>query len=351
MEFYSTVFHLTRHIRHAIQVKKKYNSSVGERMSFINTLRSTDNKVIKSIRSAINDSAIGRKLIDSLLYSPNTPDREYISHLYEKTFGETPNLDNPKNFNEKINWIKLNDRKPLYTQMVDKYKAKSIIADRVGSEYAFPLIGVWGKPEDIDFDKLPNKFVLKPNHAGGVVICRDKATFNKKEAIRYLNQILGTNYYVRFREWAYKDVERKVICEQYMGEHLADYKTYCFNGKPLYTLVWDNIPIDEMSKPEPFFCGAYDKDWNRTGLEVQYPSKLRDVEKPTCHKKMLEIAEKLSKDNLFMRVDCYIIGDHVYVGEMTMYPYAGFFLFKNNDYNIQFGNHLHLPIDAEPENN
>lgn len=270
-------------------------------------------------------------------------DKRYLTYVYKKSFGVDLNLENPKTFNEKNNWRKLYDRKDIYTDMVDKYKMKSVVNERCGEGHTFKTLGVWNNPNDIDFDELPDKFVLKANHAGGVIVCRDKSTFDTEKAIKELKQMLKLNYYIMSREWPYKNVERKIIAEEYMGENLIDYKNYCFNGKLVYTLVWKNISREDGRKPYAHFCGAYDNNWKKTNMEIDYPTFDEIIEKPDCYDLMKVVAEKMSSGIPFVRTDCYIINDHVYVGEMTFFPWGGFMKFKDEEWNEKLGDLQELP--------
>ncbi len=263
-------------------------------------------------------------------------DRDYIMRKYKQELGVYPDLEHPKNFNEKNNWRKLNDRKDIYTLMVDKFRVKEIIEKRVGAKYMFKLLGHWDRPEDINFDSLPAKFVLKPNHSGGVLICRDKATFDRKRAIKLLKKALTRNFFILSREWPYKNVKHCIIAEEYMGEGLVDYKNYVFNGKVLYTFVWKNIPSGD-GKPKAHICGVYDRNWQRTDIEIDYPSMDIEIAKPKCYDEMVRVAEAMAKDTIFVRCDCYIIEDHPYVGEMTFFPWGGFQRFKDEKWNIYLG--------------
>lgn len=274
---------------------------------------------------------------------PWIKDKKYIVKQYKKRFGVKPDLASPKNFNEKNNWRKLYDRKDIYTSMVDKFKIKEVIKERCGEDYFVPLIGVWDRAKDIDFDKLPNQFVLKANHAGGVIVCRDKSVFDKKSAIKELNKIQKRNYFYMSREWPYKNVKRKIICEQYIGENLTDYKNYCFNGKLQYTFVWENKSREDGRKPTAYFCGAYDRDWKKTSIDIDYPSKDDVVLKPDNYKEMIEIAEKISKDIPFVRVDCYIVDNRIYIGELTFFPWGGFQKFNDQYWNDYLGDLEVLP--------
>lgn len=270
-------------------------------------------------------------------------DRAYITQIFEDRFGRKPNLDTPLDFNEKNNWRKLYDRREIYTKMVDKYRVKELIARRAGAEHTFPLYGVWDDPGDIDFSKLPDQFVLKVNHAGGVIVCRDKGSFDKEGAIKELREALKADYFYGSREWPYKNVRRKVICEAYMGENLTDYKNYCFNGKLQYTFVWENESRSDGRKPAAYFCGAYDRQWQKSGIEIDYPTHDKLVEKPNCYEELMEVAEKMSEGIPFVRVDCYIINNRVYVGEMTFFPWGGFMKFKDEAWNRALGDLEELP--------
>lgn len=288
-------------------------------------------------------TSIIHRIKSKIKYKAWMNDKSYLMRLYKDRFGVYPNLEDPKTFNEKNNWRKLYDRKDLYTLMVDKYRLKEIIEKRVGVNHTFKLLGVWDSPDDIDFDKLPNQFVLKVNHAGGVIICRDKSILDKKSTISELRFFLGIDYFIRNREWPYKNVKRKIIAEEYMGENLVDYKNYCFYGKLAYTLVWKNHPRADGRKPEAHFCGAYDREWNKTDMRLDYPTDDIEIEKPKKHGELLRVAEAMSRSIPFVRVDCYIINDSVYVGEMTFFPWAGFQKFKDEKWNVYLGELEQLP--------
>jgi len=309
------------------------------------------NMIIRSILRKMVISFSKTRLGQIYNYHPYMDDRKYIRELYKKRFGGFPDLDNPKNFNEKNNWRKLYDRKPIYTDMVDKYRIKEIIAQRVGIDYFFPLLGVWDDPNKIDFDSLPRQFVLKVNHAGGVIICRDKATLNFKEVRKELGDSLKVDYFSPSREWPYKNVKKKIIAEQYMGEGLIDYKNYCFNGKLAFTFVWQNEPKADGSKPRPFFCGAYDRNWQKSGIEIDYPTVDKEILKPACYDEMVRVAELMSQNIPFVRVDCYIINYKVFVGEMTFFPWGGFMKFKDEKWNNLLGELEVLPTKKEMRTN
>jgi len=290
---------------------------------------------------------VNSRIMEIIINRPWVRDEKRIREIYKQRFGVEPNLNDPVNFNEKNNWRKLNDRNPYYTKLVDKYLIKNEIIKKLGEEYTFPLLGVWDRPEEIDYSKLPNRFVLKVNHAGGIIVCRDKSTFNKKFAGRKLKRGLSTDFFSHSREWPYKNVPRKIIAEEYMGENLTDYKNYCFNGKLLYTFVWENASKDDGTKPEASFCGAYDRNWEKTGIEIDYPSKDKVYEKPSVYDEMVRVAEIMSENIPFVRVDCYIINDHVYVGEMTFFPWGGFQKFRDEYWNDYLGELEVLPSEMK----
>ena len=320
-------------------------------MSAIHTMRerllSSDSKVIRKCSEALYAcflSFVNGRFMVFFHEKPWMSDRRYIEKLYYKRFGVKPDLDNPKTFNEKNNWRKLHDRRDIYTQMVDKYRAKEFIAERCGEGHTARLLGVWDDPADIDYDTLPDKFALKPNHAGGVIVCRDKTNFDREKAVKELKSALKVNYYLGSREWPYKNVPRKVIAEEYMGENLTDYKNYCFNGKLQYTFVWSNESRADGRKPQAYFCGAYDRAWKKSEIAIDYPTKDIEYPCPDCYEQMVEIAEKLSKDIPFVRVDCYCIKGHVYIGEMTFFPWGGFMKFKDRTWDEKLGELEKLPF-------
>lgn len=283
-------------------------------------------------------------------------DKLYLKMKYYLLMGKKLDLKNPKTFSEKIQWLKLYDRKPEYTMMVDKYAVKEYVAGIIGNKYVIPTIGVWNQIEDIDWDNLPNQFVLKTTHGGGscgVVICKDKAKLDRIHSKQKLQDSLDSDIYVRFREWPYKDVPKRIIAEKYMSEmnvlqkdtDLSDYKFYCFNGEPKYCQV---IRGRNCKKTIDF----YDMQWNHmpfVGLNPIYGN-ARDfifngntqIDKPKCIKEMIHICRILANGIPFTRIDLYMIEDKVYFGEITFYPASGFGVFTPNDWNYKLGNLLRL---------
>lgn len=252
-------------------------------------------------------------------------DKKYIELLYEKTFNKKLDLNNPQTFNEKLQWLKLYNRKDVYTKMVDKYEAKEYVGNIIGEEYIIPTIGIYNKFEDIDFDKLPNQFVMKCTHdSGGLVIVKDKSKLDIKSAKKKINKSLKRNYYLAGREWPYKNVKPRIIIEQYMEDksgELRDYKIYAFNGKAEYLML-----CFDRSKGQTKFI-YFDRNWNIkkefSNDGIKYGDNIK-VEKPKSLDKMFKYAELLSKDIPFVRVDFYEVNGKLYFGELTFFPSSGF---------------------------
>lgn len=271
-------------------------------------------------------------------------DYEFLCKKYEVKFGEKLNLENPKRFNEKLQWLKLYDRKPEYSIMADKYLVKDYVAKIIGEKYIIPTIEVWNDSEDIDFCSLPNQFVLKCNHNSGLgmYICRNKEKIDIKEVKENLNKGLKQNYYLTNREWPYKNISRKIIAEQYMQdetEGLTDYKVHNFNGVPQFILV-----CKDRFKNSGLTEDFYTPEWQR--MEVKRPNCTNSkemMEKPKELDEILELSKKLSKGIPFVRTDFYIINHQVYFSEMTFYPASGFEKYEPDEWDYIFGSYLKLP--------
>lgn len=267
-----------------------------------------------------------------------TSDKNQIRIKYLFNFGKLPDLNNPTTFNEKLQWLKLYNRNPLYTVMVDKFQVRKYISDKIGDDYLIPLLGSWEKPEEIDFESLPSKFVLKCNHNSGtgMLICSDKNKINIEKVKDELQKGINEDYYIYSREWPYKNVPRKIICEEYLGDNPNDYKFFCFNGKVEYILVCSDR-FDSIK--ETFF----DRNWNvapfkRPNIEID-----DKIKKPINFNKMIELSEFLSKDIPFLRVDFYEVDNKIYFGELTFYPASGFSPFEPNDWDYKLGDLIELP--------
>lgn len=269
-------------------------------------------------------------------------DEQFLKREYYLALGKPLNLDNPQTFNEKLQWLKIHNRKPEYTTMVDKYTAKQYVADRIGSQYIIPTLGVWDHFDDIDFDVLPNQFVLKCTHdSRGLVICTDKAKFDKKSAKKKIEHCLKRKYYYTHREWPYKDVEPRIIAEKYMENtfkgDLKDYKLMCFNGKVKATFVCSDRFSNTGLK-----VTFYNTDWKRMPFERHYPASETEIDRPQTYKEMVTLAEKLSENIPFIRVDFYEINGRVYFGELTFFPGSGYEEFTPEEWDKTFGDWIEL---------
>lgn len=272
------------------------------------------------------------------------PDKLFLKLKFRLTMGQKLNLRTPKTFNEKLQWLKLYNRKPEYTTMVDKYAVKEYVAKIIGEEYIIPTLGVWNSVSEIDWDSLPNQFVLKTTHGGGgcdVIICKDKATLDKVAAKEKLNRSLRSDIFWNFREWPYKNVSKHIIAEKFMtnnGKDLEDYKIHCFNGEPKFILVCSNrygggAMIDDFYTPEWKLM-----DVRRPG----HPKSEKASKAPEQLQQMLELSRILSKDIPFLRTDFYIIENQIYFGELTFFPASGMSKFEPEEYDETFGNYLNL---------
>lgn len=258
------------------------------------------------------------------------------------------NLSSPKTYNEKLQWLKINDRRPEYTKMVDKATAKEFASEIMGEEFIVPTYGVWDSFDDIDFDKLPNQFVLKCTHnSGGTVICRDKSTFDKSAAERVLNRCLRKNIYWPTREYPYKEVKPRIIGEQFMDDGrakvsgLTDYKFFCFNGIPKFLYVSQGF-YDHSITQVSFF----DLDGNRLSVKRSDYKELINFERPKSFEKMKHLVADVAKkiDAPFIRVDLYEVHGKIYFSEFTFFPCSGMLPFYPNEWDYKFGEMIHLPM-------
>lgn len=271
-------------------------------------------------------------------------DENYLRLAYYAVFKEKLDLDNSTSFNEKLQWLKLHDRRQEYIMMVDKYQVRDYIAQAIGEEYLIPLLGVWDDPEEIDFDALPQQFVLKCNHNSGLgmCICKDKSTLDIPRVKKELKRGLRENYYLTGREWPYKDVPRKIICEKYMTdgktEGLTDYKFYCFDGQVKAVMLATNRFVKGKTRFDYF-----DQDFYHLPFTWGLPNSEIPPSKPDEFEKMLEIAETLSKGIPHVRVDLYLSDGHIYFGELTFFDGCGFEKIEPVEWDYQLGSWLSLP--------
>ncbi len=274
-------------------------------------------------------------------------DEKYLKMIFKDKMGYPLNLKDPKTFNEKLQWLKLYDRKPIYTTMVDKYEAKKYVAEKIGEEYIIPTLGVWDSFDEIDFDALPNQFVLKCTHdSGGLVICRDKAKLDIEKVRVKIERCLKREYFWIGREWPYKNVKPRIIAEEYLGEDLRDYRFYCFNGKVKLIYSYYNESNTEGDKPEPATCDILNEAWERMPFRQKSFAGNVIPKKPKAFEEMLKISEQLSKDISFLRVDFYEL-DRLYVGELTFFPGSGTSPFYPDEWDRTLGDWIKLAKKEE----
>lgn len=283
-----------------------------------------------------------------LKFSPVLPDKFYLSCMVRVNCGYWPNWNNPQTYNEKLQWLKLYNRNPEYTMMVDKYSVKEYVAGIIGDEYIIPTLGVWDRPEEIEWDVLPNQFVLKTTHGGGntgVVICKDKSAFNRQKAVEKLNASLKQDIYRTLREWPYKNIPRRIIAEQFVSPSddadLPDYKFFCFDGavKALF------IGTERSSGNVKF--DYFDADFNHLDLIQSHPMSGKKIAKPLHFEEMKEIASKLSKGLPHVRVDLYNVDGKIYFGELTFFHHGGVTPFHPKDWDYTFGSWIQLPRERK----
>lgn len=277
-------------------------------------------------------------------FSRVIPDKVFINIKFFKFFGHFVDFKNPKTYNEKLQWLKIYNRDPLYNTFVDKYLVKEYVAKKIGEQYIIPLLGKWNSFDEIDFDKLPDQFVLKCNHdCGGIVICRDKSSFDKVAAKKKLEEHLKDNYYWQHREWPYKDVKPCIFAEKYMvdesGYELKDYKWFCFDGEPkaLY------IAQDRENENEDTKFDFYDMAFNHLPIKNGHPNANAIKEKPKGFEEMYKLAQVLSKGIPHVRVDFYNINGKIYFGELTLFHMSGFVKFEPKEWDKIFGDWIKLP--------
>lgn len=272
------------------------------------------------------------------------PDKLYLSIYYRLNMRKRLDWSDLQTYNEKLQWLKIHNRKPEMTEMVDKYQAKRYVAERIGVEYIIPTLGIYDSVEDIDFDALPNQFVLKCTHdSGGIVICTDKSVLDKDAARKKLRKFLKRGYFWLNREWPYKHVPRRIIAEQYMvdesGYELKDYKFFCFDGEPKALF----IATDRGRKDEETKFDFFDMDFNHLPVKNGHPNSPRPIACPPGFEKMKELAAKLSQGQPHVRVDFYDINGKVYFGELTFYHWSGVVPFDPEEWDYTFGSWIKLP--------
>lgn len=265
----------------------------------------------------------------------------YLKLMYWAKFGKKLDLINPKSYNEKLQWLKLNENNSLCAKMVDKYEVKKIVSEILGEEYIIPTLGVWNSFDEIDFSKLPDEgFVIKTTHdSGGVYICKEKKNYNEKEARKVICKSMKRNYFWTGREPAYREVKPRIIAEPLLvdesGTELKDYKVFNFDGKAKMIQVdYDRFTIHKRN--------LYDIEWNYINAEIKYPTSSRTINKPVCLDKLIELSEKLSKGFIHARTDFYVIGEKILFGEITFIHGSGYECFRPASFGIEVGNWIRI---------
>lgn len=301
-------------------------------------------KLAKKVIRLILDSNYRFLILSSKGFYKHVPDDKFLKKVYKGTFGRDLNLDNPHSYNEKLQWIKLFDHRPIYTQLVDKYEVKNIVSDVIGEKYIIPTIGVWDSFDDIDFGALPNQFVLKCTHdSGGIVICKDATQLDKEKARKKIEKCLHRDFYLRNREWPYKNVPRRIIAEKYMEDHkygeLRDYKFFCFDGVPFIMF----IASDRQSVGQETKFDFFDMAFNPLNIINGHPVSKTLPDKPLNFELMKKFAGMLSKGFPQMRVDFYEVNGNVFFGEMTLFHHSGLCAFEPEEWDYKLGEQLTLP--------
>ena len=264
-------------------------------------------------------------------------DEIYVRVEYFIVFGKRLRLKNPQTYSEKLQWLKLHEGDPIYTRMVDKAEAKKYVTEIIGEEYIIPTYGVWNHFDEIDFDKLPDQFVLKTTHdSGGVIICKDKKTLDKNAAKVKLEKSLKNDYYYTSKEWPYKNVVPRIIAEKYMEDEsgeLCDYKLFCFDGK-MKALF---IATDRFTSGEETKFDFFDENFNHLPFTNGHPNATKPIKKPESFQQMKDLAEKLSQKIPHVRVDFYCTNGKIYFGELTFFHWRGFKRFEPEEWDFKFG--------------
>lgn len=300
---------------------------------------------LKLISESLRSKALA-KLLYYAKFGKFYSDEKYLRKVFPLHMGYELNLDNPQTFNEKLQWLKLYNRDPEYVKMVDKIEAKKYVSSIIGEKYVVPTYAIYNDVNEIDFNALPNQFVLKTTHAGGsvgVVICHDKANFDKKAALKNLSIAMKRNHSNLGREWVYSKIKPRIIAEQLLevkpnrtGD-LADYKFFCFDGEVKALFVGSERQTGNVK------FDFFDSDFNHLDFIQGHPQLERRIPKPARFEQMKEIAEKLSKGLPHARIDLYDTGQKIYFGEITFFHFSGFTPFVPKEWDYTFGSWITLP--------
>ena len=300
--------------------------------------------MIKKIIRFVTDSDYRFEVLDRRGFYNSVDDEKYLKKKFKSLMGKELDLKNPQTFNEKLQWLKLYNRRDEYTMMVDKVAVRDYISEKLGEEYLIPCLGVWDNPEDINFDELPEKFVLKCNHNSGLgmCICKDKSKLDIEKVKKELKKGLEQDYYMTNREWPYKNVPRKIIAEKFMvdesGTELKDYKLFCFDGKPCYMFIATDRSTPGVETKFDF----YDMKFNHLPFTNGHPNSDKVIQKPKGFEEMKELACKLSEGIPHVRIDFYDINGKVYFGETTFFHWSGMVPFEPAEWDYKFGELLNI---------
>ncbi len=279
----------------------------------------------------------------SLIFVSIIPDDVFLKIYFKHLMGYPLNLDNPKTYNEKLQWLKIHDKRPEYTRMVDKVEAKKYVSSIVGDKYIINTLGIWDNVEQIEWEKLPNQFVVKAtNDSGGVVVCKDKNSLDIEEAKKKLLNLGKRDYSKYSKEYPYKNVKKRFIAEEYIedesGYELKDYKIFCFDGEPKFLFVATGRQQHDTR------FDFYDLEFNHLPVLNGHPNADVWPVKPKNYEEMLEISRKLSKGIPHVRVDLYNVNGKVYFGELTFFHWSGIVPFEPMEWDYKFGEFLNLPL-------
>lgn len=307
-------------------------------MSKIKTFKCLWRTNKRGILVAIYDHIIKTRMLNWM------NDKSFLNLTYWVHYGRFVNWEAPKGFNEKLQWLKVNNRNPEYSKLVDKCDVKEYVAGIIGEDYIIPTIGVWDKVEDVPFEELPEQYVIKCTHdSGSVSICKDKKTFNVSEVKKKLAKGLNSNLYFWGREWPYKNVRPRIIVEKLLKDNnnddLKDYKLMCFNGKVKCSFV-----CSDRFNGEGLKVTFFDREWKKMPFWRRYPSASYEIPAPKSYHKMIELAERLSEGIPFVRVDFYEVDSRPYFGEMTFFPGNGVEEFNPVEWDYKLGSWINLPI-------
>ena len=269
---------------------------------------------------------------------------KYIKTLFLQRMGYPLNLDNPRTYSEKLQWLKLYWHLPILTTLVDKYAVKEFVRERIGDKYIIPTLAVWDSVKEIQWEELPNQFVLKCTHdSGGLVICKDKSRFDRRQAIKVINKSLSNNYYYFGYEWPYKNVQPRIIAEPYLEDsatkELRDYKFFCFNGKVKALFIATDRNVTGVDVKFDFF----DDNFHHLPFKQGHENAAAMPQKPVCFEEMKQLACRLSEGFPHVRVDLYEVDGRVFFGEMTFFHHGGWTKFDPEDWDSIFGGWLSLP--------